>query len=672
MCWWAPQLRKLRKEHFPDFYCVCVGYSGREVFYRDFSDEYLAFNEDALKSLGAPNSGFVHHPETQQLQACPEAVFEMIKDWLKPREKEIAEFIHITPSDIQCYTGQGCTGNIDTINELPYGEYILLNSSEKIREHISQQINFPNQRETIAVMPRLRYRGQARDGEDWNESGWREFLLQAIKQLNLNIVLIGLPSGLKSPGALGEQQLGLPEETREFVKSLHFEGPESVESQIALLQETSCSVYGGTGAATLAFFAGTPVFTMQSLENGWRFFFEWQKTLTQNHQQVKIFSQYPMGEQHFNAPPAAVFESFRQFYQTKIKPSESASQAIKYCKQAEKKLTQKKFQEVEKLIELALTDFPTLVQAKRLAAKLAEEQGQLKLAQENLQQALNIDSDDPQTVIYAAEFCRKHGRAAQGRKLLIDSLRRNPRNSEVRQALLQMNHNPTLTKKDKQSIPITLEADFLIKQAKNLEDNLRLNLEGVESSYAKHKLGSVFYSLARSEKPTLIVELGTYMGYSSLHLAAALKDNNPTKSELHLIDLWNEYPYRHCSLEQAEENFRKNQLLEQINTRVVFKQSDAFSIASDYQDSSIDLLHIDISNDGNSLKDCLELWEQKIRPGGLLLFEGGSSERDQVEWMKEYGKTPISDFIEQKEFSSRFEHCTLQDFPSLTIARKLP
>ena len=199
---------------------------------------------------------------------------------------------------------------------------------------------------------------------------------------------------------------------------------------------------------------------------------------------------------------------------------------------------------------------------------------------------------------------------------------------------------------------------------------LGLNLDGVESSYIQNHFGNVFYSIVRSERPKFLVELGSYQGYSALHMAMALRDNKDIESELHLVDLWDSYKYRHCSLASTVENFRKNDLLSVENCTIRFKNQDAYEIAAGYVDDSIDLLHIDISNDGASLVRCLSSWHQKLRLDATLLIEGGSGERDQVEWMTEFAKAPIQSYLESSWFSDHYHAVTIQSFPSLTIARR--
>lgn len=198
-----------------------------------------------------------------------------------------------------------------------------------------------------------------------------------------------------------------------------------------------------------------------------------------------------------------------------------------------------------------------------------------------------------------------------------------------------------------------------------------LILSGIRSSYAENHLGDFFYSTALAHKPKLTVELGSFMGYSSLHIAAALRDNKDTESEFHLIDLWDQYPYRHCSMETIVQNFKKNELLSLPHCKCSFINEDVFEADSNYSSSTIDLLHIDISNDGQSLQHCLNRWHEKLNTGGILLFEGGSEERDRIDWMIEYGKKSIRSFTESAWFGDHYEAVTIQPFPSLTFARKM-
>jgi len=200
---------------------------------------------------------------------------------------------------------------------------------------------------------------------------------------------------------------------------------------------------------------------------------------------------------------------------------------------------------------------------------------------------------------------------------------------------------------------------------------VQLELEGICSSYSDNSFGSIFYSLVRITRPGIAVELGTYMGYSALHIAAALRDNMSSAS-LYMVDLWDEYPYTHCSLDLTRSHFERNGLLNDSSVDLHFINSDAYAAVDRFERETLDFLHVDLSNDGNSLSTCMDLWYDRLKPGATTVFEGGSEERDRHDWMVQYSKTPIASFLTSDWYRDRFESITLQPFPSLTIARKLP
>jgi len=78
-----------------------------------------------------------------------------------------------------------------------------------------------------------------------------------------------------------------------------------------------------------------------------------------------------------------------------------------------------------------------------------------------------------------------------------------------------------------------------------------------------------------------------------------------------------------------------------------------------------DLIHIDISNDKDIFEFAFENYLPKTRKA--LLLEGGSIERDNVEWMKKYDKSPINPFLINKK--NNYDINIIQEFPSLTIVK---
>ena len=169
--------------------------------------------------------------------------------------------------------------------------------------------------------------------------------------------------------------------------------------------------------------------------------------------------------------------------------------------------------------------------------------------------------------------------------------------------------------------------------------------------------------------PKVAVELGSLSGYSAIHLAAGMADTGE-QSELHLVDLWEDYPYQTCPKAVAEENLSRNGLLNNEVVSVSFHQVAAKDAAENFRDRTVELLHVDLSNNGADLQDVVSEWFRKLKPGAMICFEGGSVERDAVDWMKHYEKVPIQDFIKSKWFRDRFTHTVVSPFPSMTIATK--
>ena len=175
------------------------------------------------------------------------------------------------------------------------------------------------------------------------------------------------------------------------------------------------------------------------------------------------------------------------------------------------------------------------------------------------------------------------------------------------------------------------------------------------SSYESSNYGTLFYSLVKIYQPKIVVELGTKAGYSAYHIAKGLKENN--NGHLYCYDLWEKYPYNTVTMFDAEEN------LKEFKDIVTLQQKDATKIDKDYM--SIDILHVDLSNDGEILEKIIPNWLNKVNQ--LIILEGGSHIRDQAGWMIKYCKTPISKWLSNLKKIKDIQYITFDKFPSLTI-----
>ena len=159
-----------------------------------------------------------------------------------------------------------------------------------------------------------------------------------------------------------------------------------------------------------------------------------------------------------------------------------------------------------------------------------------------------------------------------------------------------------------------------------------MNIE-IESSYRKNDIGKTIYETVLKYKPKIAIDFGVLYGYSTVCMAKALKEIGEGK--IIVYDLWNKYPYRHAVKKDFIKNMKKYNLLDVIE----IKQLDFFEWLKN--PVYFDFMHLDISNDGYIIEYVYNKLRSFIEDGSVIIFEGGTIERDQEEWMIKYEKTPI-------------------------------
>lgn len=179
----------------------------------------------------------------------------------------------------------------------------------------------------------------------------------------------------------------------------------------------------------------------------------------------------------------------------------------------------------------------------------------------------------------------------------------------------------------------------------------------MKSSYLQNNYANVFRALTFNIKPSLIVEFGVLDGYSLNALVAS----SGKYCSIFAYDLFDDFPYNAADRAVIEEMFKENPNVH-INKADFYKSVDKFA------DDSINIMHIDIANNGDTFQFAVENYLPKIAPGGIMILEGGSKERDEYEWMKKYNKKPIVPYLESIKEIHNF--MVLEDFPSITIFKK--
>jgi len=152
----------------------------------------------------------------------------------------------------------------------------------------------------------------------------------------------------------------------------------------------------------------------------------------------------------------------------------------------------------------------------------------------------------------------------------------------------------------------------------------------IESSYQYNNLGRTLYDYVLYEKPEIVIDFGVLNGYSTIAMALACKENG--KGKVKVYDLFDNYEYNHAKLPTLIKNLKEYGLLDWVE----IEEKNFFDWVKNPE--PFDILSLDISNTGDIIKLAYEALKGK---GGILLFEGGSEERDRVGWMKINNKKPI-------------------------------
>ncbi len=179
----------------------------------------------------------------------------------------------------------------------------------------------------------------------------------------------------------------------------------------------------------------------------------------------------------------------------------------------------------------------------------------------------------------------------------------------------------------------------------------------IKSSYKHPSMhyGDILRLLAWITKPKRIVEFGILEGFSLRHL---LEGASPS-CEVYAYDIF----------EQFNGNAAKQTVKDKFpEPNVKIQHGNFYTQHESFADESIDILHIDIANDGATYKFAVENYMRKVSKGGFMVLEGGSKERDNIGWMLKYNKESIQSFL--TSLSSEYRYKVLEPFPSMTILQR--
>jgi predicted O-methyltransferase YrrM len=148
--------------------------------------------------------------------------------------------------------------------------------------------------------------------------------------------------------------------------------------------------------------------------------------------------------------------------------------------------------------------------------------------------------------------------------------------------------------------------------------------------------GVLLYMLARSGGARTIVEFGTSFGISTLHLAAALRDNGGG----HLITS----EFEPSKVARAQDNLTAGGLLDLVEIR----RGDALQTLSVDLPETVDLLLLDGAK--GLYPEILSLVESRLRPGALIIADNADYSPDYLARVRSpangYLSTPFAEDVE--------------------------
>jgi predicted O-methyltransferase YrrM len=211
---------------------------------------------------------------------------------------------------------------------------------------------------------------------------------------------------------------------------------------------------------------------------------------------------------------------------------------------------------------------------------------------------------------------------------------------------------PLLDRLFEQADAASVETDSAIAE---LSDGERMRLMQSKTDYAalyarlKHvplavsrETGALLYMLARSSKARTIVEFGTSFGISTLHLAAALRDNGGGR----LITS----EFEPSKAARARDNLMAGGLIDLVEIR----EGDALQTLRTDLPDTIDLLLLDGAK--ALYPDILSLVESRLRPGAFIVADNADYSPDYLAHVRSpasgYLSTP---FGEEVELSMRID-----------------
>jgi hypothetical protein len=181
----------------------------------------------------------------------------------------------------------------------------------------------------------------------------------------------------------------------------------------------------------------------------------------------------------------------------------------------------------------------------------------------------------------------------------------------------------------------------------------RVLVDGDVSRFYPASYGRAIWNAVLGVRPTVMVEFGVHRGYSAIVAALAMEETG--SGHLKAYDWWEDGRREGFDEERiALDHFARYD----VGHRITLRAMDFYDWIRSPE--ACDLFYFDIDNDGGKVEAMFSGLRSQIERGLIVLFEGGSAERDRHESM--VGRTPIASMRSLTGY-----RVIVDDFPSLSI-----
>ena len=152
------------------------------------------------------------------------------------------------------------------------------------------------------------------------------------------------------------------------------------------------------------------------------------------------------------------------------------------------------------------------------------------------------------------------------------------------------------------------------------------------------------YALVLQFKPKNIIEYGTEYGGTAMVMALALRqlyEDDNHKGKIYTYDTFEVQSKGEIGSTPQIELAKQNLSNPLIKDFIELNKGDFWKFCKQ-KDKDFDLLYFDIDNDGDKILEMYQGCKDNIERGSIVLFEGGSTVRDNVPWMIDLNKTKIN------------------------------